>query len=104
MFLYWLICGQPPFGEIPNFGRIGAVRYPAAVSVSPDLDDLMRTLLVKDPEERLTLEQLKGHPWFLQGLPARAFDNNVPARPIPPEVHRQVEELAGEAGRRLTSR
>ncbi len=86
VFLYWMVCGQPPFGEIPNFARIGPVKYPGNVVVTADLDDLLKKLLVKVPEERLTLEQLKQHPWFVRGLPPRAFDSNVPSKPIPPEV------------------
>lgn len=86
VFLFWMVCGQPPFGEIPNHARIGAVRYPPNVAVTSELDDLLKRLLVKEPEERLTLEQLKQHPWFVRGLPPRAFDSNVPSRPIPPEV------------------
>lgn len=33
-------------------------------SVSPDLEDFLRRILEKDPAKRLTLEQVRNHPWM----------------------------------------
>lgn len=36
--------------------------------VPPELDDLLRRLLTKDPTKRITLKEVKQHPWVLQGI------------------------------------
>jgi serine/threonine protein kinase len=36
--------------------------------VDEDLQDLIRTLLEKDPRDRITLREVKHHPWLLQGI------------------------------------
>ncbi|OCL03337.1 kinase-like protein [Glonium stellatum] len=40
--------------------------------VDDDLYDLLRRLLIKDPRKRITLKEIKRHPWLLQGI-----DNKV---------------------------
>lgn len=41
-------------------------------AVDDDLYDLLRRLLIKDPRKRITLKEIKHHPWLLQGI-----DNKV---------------------------
>ena len=36
----------------------------------------VRRILVADPAERLSMEEIKAHPWFLRGLPRGALDMN----------------------------
>jgi [calcium/calmodulin-dependent protein kinase] kinase len=40
--------------------------------VNDDLHDLLKRLLLKDPRKRITLKEIKHHPWLLQGI-----DNKV---------------------------
>ncbi|KAF2491018.1 kinase-like protein [Lophium mytilinum] len=40
--------------------------------VNDDLHDLIKRLLIKDPRKRITLKEIKHHPWLLQGI-----DNKV---------------------------
>lgn len=53
--------------------------------LSEDAKDLIRKLLVKEPTQRLPLEQLPNHPWIIRNVePARlqeAIANFVP--PVP---------------------
>lgn len=42
--------------------------------VDPECRDLLEGVLRPNPAERLTLQQVKQHPWFLHGLPAAALD------------------------------
>jgi [calcium/calmodulin-dependent protein kinase] kinase len=40
--------------------------------ISDELHDLMRRLLTKDPQARITLEDVRQHPWVLEDLPNKA--------------------------------
>ena len=48
----------------------------AARTTSPELIDLLSRLLVADPKKRATLPEITAHPWFIQGLPPLALENN----------------------------
>ena len=65
--LYAMVCGTLPF-EDENVQTLlqkvvyTEARYPDTMSWS--LIDLLRKLLAKSPEERITLSRLKEHPWL----------------------------------------
>ncbi|OHS98062.1 hypothetical protein TRFO_35592 [Tritrichomonas foetus] len=42
--------------------------------VSDNLGDLIRKMLIKDPKERITLEQIKNHPFFTQDAHGRRYE------------------------------
>lgn len=69
ILLYAMTTSQLPF-EDENMQRLlqkivyTEPRYPSYLS--PQLIDLLRKILVKSPETRLTLEMIKAHPWFSQ--------------------------------------
>lgn len=50
--------------------------------VEDDLIDLMRRLLEKDPEKRITIKEIKHHPWVLQDIenPTEWLEETDPAR------------------------
>jgi serine/threonine protein kinase len=58
--------------------RIVNVDYtiPEKPVVSEACKDLLRKLIVLDPEHRLTIPQIAQHPWFREGLPADIFSVN----------------------------
>ena len=69
--LYVMLYGPVPFFEDNPFDLFEAiskrpVQYPSDPAVSEDLGALLRLLLCKDAEQRLTLRQLKVHPWLTQ--------------------------------------
>ena len=47
-----------------------------SVKVSPECKDLLRRLLVADPELRMSIEAIREHPWFGQALPTGALHMN----------------------------
>lgn len=76
--LYVMLVGAYPFedSEDPrNFkntiARILSVHYsiPDYVRVSKDCNHLLSRIFVVNPEKRITIEELKKHPWFLKNLP-----------------------------------
>lgn len=50
--------------------------------VDDDLKDLLKRLLIKDPSKRITLKEVKRHPWVLHGLqdPCAWVDETDPER------------------------
>ncbi|CAJ2667877.1 unnamed protein product [Trifolium pratense] len=76
--LYVMLVGGYPFEDPDdprNFRktieRILRVHYsiPGYVRVSKDCRDLLSQIFVANPEKRITIPEIKKHPWFLNKLP-----------------------------------
>ena len=68
--------GFTPFKAPTVLGLYDAIRtaplqFPGAPRISPPLRDLLQRMLVKDPSQRLGLQEVMAHPWTqTQGLPS----------------------------------
>ena len=65
--LYTMVCGYLPFeDENQNilFGKIAKGCFSLPTYLSPPCKDLLRKILVTDPNIRYGFEQIKHHPWF----------------------------------------
>ncbi|XP_042403187.1 serine/threonine-protein kinase SAPK3-like isoform X2 [Zingiber officinale] len=76
--LYVMLVGSYPFEdpEDPrNFrktiSRIFSVQYsfPDYIRVSPGCRQVLSQIFVADPSKRITIPEIKKHPWFLKNLP-----------------------------------
>jgi len=69
IILFALVCGYLPF-EDPNtselYKKILNSEPKCAEFVSEECQDLILRILTKDPEERYSIAQIRGHPWFRQ--------------------------------------
>ena len=54
----------------------GAADYAQEVPISVDCLDLLTRVLVAEPAQRLGMEDIKVHRWFLRGLPPGALEMN----------------------------
>ncbi|XP_070681976.1 serine/threonine-protein kinase SAPK2 isoform X1 [Malus domestica] len=81
--LYVMIVGAYPFEdpEDPrNFrktiGRILSVQYavPDYVRISIECRHLVSRIFVENPEKRITIPEIKNHPWFLKNLPVEMME------------------------------
>ncbi|GAB4847261.1 Serine/threonine-protein kinase sapk2 [Ancistrocladus abbreviatus] len=81
--LYVMLIGAYPFEdpEDPrNFrktiGRILSAHYsiPDYVRVSQECRHLLSRIFVANPEKRITIKEIKMHPWFLNNLPIEYMD------------------------------
>ncbi|XP_024022871.1 serine/threonine-protein kinase SAPK2 [Morus notabilis] len=81
--LYVMLVGAYPFEdpEDPrNFrktiGRILSVHYsiPDYVHVSVECKHLLSHIFVANPEKRITIPEIKTHPWFLKNLPIELME------------------------------
>ncbi|CAN6720620.1 unnamed protein product [Malus baccata var. baccata] len=81
--LYVMMVGAYPFEdpEDPrNFrktiGRILSVQYavPDYVRISIECRHLVSRIFVENPEKRITIPEIKNHPWFLKNLPVEMME------------------------------
>ena len=69
--IYTMIAGKPPF-ESQNVKmtyqkiRENTFHFPEKSRFSPLAKDLIAKILISDPEERLTVQQILDHPWMNQ--------------------------------------
>ncbi|XP_068342743.1 serine/threonine-protein kinase SRK2I-like [Pyrus communis] len=81
--LYVMLMGAYPF-EDPDepkdfrktIQRILSVQYsiPDTVQISHECLELISRIFVPDPSARITIPEIKNHPWFLKNLPADLMD------------------------------
>jgi len=72
VILYALLCGSLPFDDenIPNlFKKIKAGAYSLPSHLSPGARDLIPRMLLVDPLKRITVPEIRQHPWFTLHLP-----------------------------------
>ncbi|KAK9479534.1 kinase-like domain-containing protein [Lipomyces japonicus] len=65
--LFQLISGKPPFkasNEYQTFQKIIKLDYQFPPTFAPVAKDLVSKLIVTEPSKRLTIEQIKAHPFF----------------------------------------
>uniref|UniRef100_A0A453BZV3 non-specific serine/threonine protein kinase n=1 Tax=Aegilops tauschii subsp. strangulata TaxID=200361 RepID=A0A453BZV3_AEGTS len=76
--LYVMLVGGYPFedpDDPKNFrktiGRIMSIQYkiPEYVHVSQDCKQLLASIFVANPAKRITMREIRNHPWFLKNLP-----------------------------------
>lgn len=73
VILYALLCGTLPFDDesIPNlFKKIKSGMYSLPSHLSQSSRDLILRMLVVDPMKRITIPEIRQHPWFQHKLPA----------------------------------
>lgn len=65
--LYAMLCGYLPFEDDDNdilYDKICKGKFTIPNHVSEKARDLLNKVLVTDPKKRLTIYQIKNHPWF----------------------------------------
>lgn len=97
--LYVLVCGKVPFDDqsMPALHakiKRGFVEYPAWIS--SDCRDLLSRMLVVDPLQRATLNEVRHHPWMVKGYD-KPPDSYIPERkplqlPLDPLV---IQDMSG---------
>ncbi|EGD79244.1 CAMK/CAMKL/AMPK protein kinase [Salpingoeca rosetta] len=76
VILYVLLCGKLPFHDtyVPRlFKKIMRGEYEQPEHVSPLALDLLVRMLVTDPMQRITIDDIKKHPWFVVNMPEDLF-------------------------------
>ncbi|KAK1749958.1 putative serine/threonine protein kinase [Echria macrotheca] len=108
VILYVLLVGRLPFDDehIPSlFAKIARGSYIIPQWMGPGASSLIRKMLVVNPVQRATIEEIRQDPWFLKDLPAylhppveeffnTGIDLNkaIKVSDIAPQAPRQVQE------------
>ncbi|CAK5274868.1 unnamed protein product [Mycena citricolor] len=85
IILYTLLCNKLPFEDedMPTlFEKIKSVKYQVPRDISPNAQNLIKSMLVLDPSKRITVAEIMRHPWFTVKLPRYL----TPLPPIPGAV------------------
>jgi serine/threonine protein kinase len=108
--LYKMVTGMYPF-ERPEdvkearsavqavLGRIARVEYSIPEHLSPDLRDLLEHMLVRNPEERMRLNQVLDQPWLKKNLSndLLTLNSRVDCSTAGPMSEEELKELVAEA-------
>lgn len=81
VILYALLCAHLPFDDdhIPNlFRKIKGGLYTIPPDISPGAKELIQQMLEVDPLKRITVAEIKQHPWFKEKLPRYLEISNWP--------------------------
>ncbi|CAI9109755.1 OLC1v1009636C1 [Oldenlandia corymbosa var. corymbosa] len=92
VILYALLCGTLPFDDenIPNlFKKIKGGIYTLPSHLSAGARDLIPRMLIVDPMKRMTIPEIRVHPWFQAHLPRYLA---VP----PPDTAQQAKKIDEE--------
>eukprot|EP00041_Stephanoeca_diplocostata_P017943 m.371567 g.371567 ORF g.371567 m.371567 type:complete len:583 (+) comp20867_c0_seq8:275-2023(+) len=79
VILYVLLCGKLPFDDdyVPYlFKKIKNGIYTIPEYLSKGSKDLTSAMLQVDPLQRITIAQIREHPWFVVDLPEYLFPDN----------------------------
>lgn len=100
VILFVLVCGKVPFDDsdlskLHKKIKKGKITYPSYLS-APCLDLLSRILVV-DPTQRITLQQLKQHPWIMEGYSSPP-SSYIPSGRIPLSLPLDKRVLEGMQG------
>ncbi|KAJ7515275.1 hypothetical protein O6H91_22G008600 [Diphasiastrum complanatum] len=97
VILYALLCGSLPFDDenIPNlFKKIKGGIYTLPSHLTPGARDLIPRMLLVDPMKRMTIPEIRQHPWFQAHLPrylaVPPLDTKEQAKRIDENILREV--------------
>ncbi|XP_022872088.1 SNF1-related protein kinase catalytic subunit alpha KIN10-like isoform X5 [Olea europaea var. sylvestris] len=72
IILYALLCGRLPFEDANMsclFAKVQKGVYPVSPHLSKSALDLISRILVVDPMKRISIPEIRQHPWFRENLP-----------------------------------
>lgn len=94
VILYVMLCGRLPFDDeyIPTlFKKINNGIYTLPSYLSQEARHLLSQMLIVDPVKRITIQEIRQHPWFNVDLPAYL-------RPLPPTPAAAAENRGFDFG------
>lgn len=97
VILFALLCGRLPFDEenIPSlFKKIREGDFTFPNHVNSLARDLISKILVVNPLERMTVDQIKKHPWFVKELPQYLVDDFASHHLIHHSIQENKEDQA----------
>jgi serine/threonine protein kinase len=110
VILYVLLAGFLPFDEstiVALFAKIQHADFTYPSWFSPEIRSLIDQMLVADPKLRITLANIKLHPWYMSGNP-QALEVTpmaaVPATPTEAQLEAAVKPIANNSNNAKATR
>lgn len=74
---------------------------PPYVKISDECRDMMARILVAEPEKRISVQQIKAHPFFMKDLPpgVAEMNNHLPGAPSDLQSVEEIERIVRESQR-----
>ncbi|KAJ0961808.1 hypothetical protein J5N97_029636 [Dioscorea zingiberensis] len=109
--LYVMLIGSYPFADPDDpkdirsaINRIKNVQYsfPDNVNVSPECKNLLSQIFIAEPSKRMTIADIKKHPWFLKTQPEewmevkKSNDENLDSHPCTQSLE-EIQHIIEEA-------
>jgi 5'-AMP-activated protein kinase catalytic alpha subunit len=72
VILFAMVCGSLPFDDDSMsslFNKIKEGRYYMPNYISSEVKDLINRMLQPNPVKRISMREIKDHPWYLKNLP-----------------------------------
>jgi len=73
VILFAMVVGALPFEDDTSmsslFNKIKEAKYYMPNYISEDVKDLINRMLQPNPVKRITMKEIKEHPWYLKDLP-----------------------------------
>ena len=92
VILFAMVCGSSPFDDdcmSSLFQKIKDSKYDMPNFISSDVQDLINRMLQPNPVKRITMREIKEHPWYLKDLPQYLIElSQMQAKPV--EVDRDI--------------
>ena len=99
--LYCFVFGKIPFYHNNRISlyeliKTSELEFPDGRPLSPGLEDLLLRMLIKDPSNRITIADMKVHPWLTKGgsepLPS-TYDNCTVLEPTEEEISNSIRSV-----------
>ena len=93
IILYAMLCGYLPFEDKDNdllFEKILECKLVFPKYISKTSKDLMKKILVTDPDIRISLEEIKNHPFFIKGK--EIFEEEFSVCQIEKDANESIDE------------
>lgn len=99
--LYCFVFGKIPFNHGNRFSlyeliKTSELEFPEDRPLSPGLEDLLLRMLIKDPSDRISIADMKVHPWLTKGgsepLPS-TYDNCTVLEPTEEEIINSIRSV-----------
>ena len=75
VILFAMVCGSLPFDDDSMsslFNKIKEGRYYMPNYITSEVKDLINRMLQPNPVKRISMREIKDHPWYLKNLPKYA--------------------------------
>lgn len=96
-----MVCGRMPFDDdsMPAlFNQIKEGKYQMPNYISSDVEDIINRMLQPNPVKRITMREIKDHPWYLKNLPKYLQDlslqNQRPSHTVDLEIVKKIIDVS----------